>query len=350
MANSMIAVALTDDAELRSWVSEQGLPVDDATVGVAPSVDLLVRILAELDWPCAPSESDGRWYANIGGRDGSFPPISDMALHDGSLSFRLGPLFGPWEVLRRVAAVCGPQLAIEASGGSPCLVTATLSFEDFHQAVADCAPRTDGRDREWSQPPSPESRFRNGLSELHEVRLADRHVTIEESLAYACTGRAGCGSEAMTVGHAIQAYRWHPRSHDAGRHPLILDDARYHDVVEQLRRHLTRTALPIPELVWAFGQADGVGEDLARLADRLRDDQRPPRPWRWWSCSCATTPHRYAVPWRRRPSAPNLRRPAPAGSPQEAKGGPPLGRGCAVDRASVDRSLGELRRAAGDER
>ena len=269
MANSMIAVPLTADPELRTWVSEQGLPIDDAVVAVAPTAALLVRILAELDWPCEPMESDGRWYANIGGRDGSFPPISDMTLHDGSLSFRLGPLFGPWEVLRRVAAECGPQLAIEAGGGSPCLVTAELIFEDFHQALADCAPRADGKDREWSQPMSAEQRFRNGLSELHAVLLAGRHVTIEESLAYACTGRVGCGSEAMTVGHAIQAYRWRPRPQDAG-HPLVLDDARYQDVVAQLRRHLAGTDLPIPELVWAFGQAEGVAEDLARLADRLR--------------------------------------------------------------------------------
>src|SRR5262245_35386300 len=40
-------------------------------------------------------------------------------------------------------------------------------------------------------------------------------------------------------------------------------------------------------------------------------------------------------PGRGRPPAPNLRRPAPAGSPQEAKGGSPLGRGFVVDRASA---------------
>jgi len=272
VANSMIVVPLTADPELRSWVAGQGLPVDDAAVGVAPSVDLLVRILAELDWPCAPSESDGWWYANVEGRDGRYPPISDMALHDGSLSFRTGPLFGPWDVVRRVAVTCGLQLAIEGGSGSLAVVTADLSYEDFHQAIAGCPPRPDGRDREWSQPPSPEDQFRMSLSELHEVRLANRHVTIEESLAYACTGRVGCGSEAMTVGHAIQAYRWHPKQPDADKHPLVLDDARYRNVVELLRQHIAHTGVPIPELVWAFGQADGVGPDLADLVNRLRDD------------------------------------------------------------------------------
>jgi hypothetical protein len=272
MANSLIVVPLTDDPELRSWVQSEGRPVDDATVGVAPSVDLLVRILAELDWPFAPAESDGWWYANVDCRDGRYPPISDMALHDGSLSFRIGPLFGPWEVSRRVAAACGVQLAIEGGSGSLAVVTGDLSFEDFHQAIAGCAPRSDGRDREWSQPPSPEDQFRSGLSELNEIRLANCHVTIEESLAYAFTGRVGCGSEAMAVGHAIQAYRWNPQPAGAGPHPLILDDARYQNVVDLLRQHMTHTAVPIPELVWAFGQADGVRDELAQLAHRLRDD------------------------------------------------------------------------------
>jgi hypothetical protein len=47
-------------------MESQGLPVDDENVGVAPTVELLVRILAELDWPCVPAESDGWWYANVG--------------------------------------------------------------------------------------------------------------------------------------------------------------------------------------------------------------------------------------------------------------------------------------------
>lgn len=272
MANSMIVVPLTADPDLRSWLADRGLAVDDGSVGVAPSVDLLSVILAELDWPCAPSESDGWWYANIGGRDGRYPPVSDMTMHDGGLSFRTGPLFGPWEVSRRVAAACGPQVAIEAGSGTPVLVTAGLGYEDFYRAIAGCEPPSDGRDREWSRPPSPESRFRNGLSELHEILLSGRHVTIEESLAYAFTGRVGCGSEAMTVGHAIQAYRRHPGQPGAGAHPLVLDDARYRRIVGHLRRHLADTAVPIPELVWAFGQADGVTDDLTRLANRLRDD------------------------------------------------------------------------------
>ncbi|GAA0896100.1 hypothetical protein [Virgisporangium aurantiacum] len=272
MANSMIVVALTGDPELRSWVASQGLPVDDAMVGTAPSVDLLSGILAELDWPCAPAEAGGWWRANIDGRDGSYPPVSDMALHDGCLSFRLGPLFGPWEVVRRVAAVCGPQLAVEGGSGSCSVVTAGVSYEDFHQAIAGCPPPADGRDRTWSRPLSPEDRLRHGPSDLNEIRRADRHVTVEESLAYACTGRVGCGSEAMAVGHAIQAYRRDPDRDDAGRHPLLLDEARYRNVVELLRRHLADTAVPIPELVWAFGQADGVEEDLTQLADRLRED------------------------------------------------------------------------------
>jgi hypothetical protein len=135
MANSMIVLALTGEPELRSWVSGQGLPLDDAMVGSPPSVDLLLGILAELDWPCAPVESGGWWYANVGRRDGSYPPVSEMALRDGCLSFRLGPLLGPWEVVRRVAATCGPQLAIEASGGSCSVVTAGLRYADFYRAL-----------------------------------------------------------------------------------------------------------------------------------------------------------------------------------------------------------------------
>jgi hypothetical protein len=268
----MIVVPLTAEPQLRAWVAGRGLPVDDATVGVAPTLDLLIRILEDLDWPCSPIESDGWWYANVESRDGRYPPISDMKLHDGSLSFRTGPLFGPWAVSQRVAAACGPQLAVEAGSGSIALVTATLSYEDFHQAVAGGPPRADGRDREWSRPLSPEDRFRHDLSELHEIRLADRHATIEESLAYACTGRVGCGSEAMTVGHAIQAYRLQRGAHVTGPHPLVLDAARCQQVVDQLRQHLASAAVPIPELVWAFGQAEGAKEDLARLADRLRHD------------------------------------------------------------------------------
>jgi hypothetical protein len=261
MANSLIVVPLHGEA--RSYVVSQGLAVEDLPDGTLPSAELLVAILGQLDWPSSAVDSPSGWFADFHNRDGRYPPISEMSLADDSLSFRLGPLFGPWEVCRRVATACGPQVAIEGGGGGVALVTSALSFEDFHLSLVHCLPRADGRDREWSQPLSEEYRFRNAISELgYDTR-------IEDSLEYAFSGRIGCGTEAMNVGWAIQAYRFHPR--DSTPHPRSLDDARYLDVLNRLRRHIANAAVPIPELVWAFGQAEDVRADLLALTHRLQD-------------------------------------------------------------------------------
>jgi hypothetical protein len=268
VANSVIVTPLTHDPEMVTWLTDQGVAVEGLAAGVAPTPGLLVEILHELDWPCAPAEADGWWSANIGGRDGRYPPISEMDLHDGAMSFRLGALFGPWQVCRLVAAECGPQVAVESGSAWVTVVTSTSSYEDFHRAIARCEPREDGMDREWSQPISEEVKFRNAISELHAVRLEGTEVTLEQSLEYAMTGRIGCGGEAMSVGHAIQAHRWHPMS----KRQRSREELRIQALVDRLREHLASTAVPIPELVWAFGQAEGVRPDLLLLADRLRDD------------------------------------------------------------------------------
>ena len=282
MANSLIVFPFPSDDSVPDLLARQGIVVADLPDGLAPTREQAVAALQELDWPFSVSEADpsGSWAAEFGGRDGSYPPISEMRFADHTLTFRLGPLFGPWEVVRRVAARCGPQVALEASCARVALVTPTTSYEEFHQRLYDRPAPADGSDREWSRPVSEAERVRFQSSPLYDP-------TIEDSLEYAAGGGVGRGSEAMNVGYAIQAFRWHPKQvsseqvssgsesgSGSGRrapepHHRVLDEARCADVVERLRDHLAQTPVPIPELVWAFGQSHGAADDLRRLVARL---------------------------------------------------------------------------------
>ena len=270
MANSLIVLPLRDDtAELMPWLAEQAVTTEGLPTGVLPTPELLVGILRDLDWPCAPSSSGGRWHANEQSRAGSWPPVQEVELGEDVLTFRLGPLFGPWEICRRAARTCGTLVAVETGGCATVVVTPATTFEEFHRALTGEEP--DPREREWTAPPTPEQVRRRAPSDLMASAAADGvAATTEQSLEYALGGGVGCGSEAMTVGHAVQAYRW---GGVPAAHPGALDAARYRAVAARLREHVRSADVPIPELVWALGQVEGAVADLQVLVARL--DGRP---------------------------------------------------------------------------
>src|SRR3954454_14750656 len=94
------------------------------TAGRAPDREVLEEILTSAGWPFSATERAGVWLVTFEEVDGRWPPISELTLHDSQfLGFRLGPLYGPFHVGREVARRCGPQVAVEGSGGHTSLIT-----------------------------------------------------------------------------------------------------------------------------------------------------------------------------------------------------------------------------------
>jgi hypothetical protein len=152
VANSLIVAPL--DADFREYVRDQGIVCDGLPDGAVPSTVILSEIFRELRWPfslalCTVSPGKPWWSAG-NAEPGPHPPVQELTLTEGErghLSFRLGPVYGPWEVSWRVARVCGPQVAVEFSGGRAVVVTSDLDYDQFHIALTDCPPGD--RDREW---------------------------------------------------------------------------------------------------------------------------------------------------------------------------------------------------------
>ena len=135
------------------WLRSQGIePPGEA--GRLPDSGLLEAILQAADWPFQVIERDGVWRADFASREERWPPIQELNLHEGSLGFRIGPLYGPYVVAREVARHCGPQVAVTGSLGDPCLVGPTTTYEEFHQIAAGCPAPGDRSDRDWSPPPA----------------------------------------------------------------------------------------------------------------------------------------------------------------------------------------------------
>lgn len=87
--------------------------------------------------------SEDWWYVTEEKTDGEWPPFSALKLAnpEGSSAerqawhFRLGPLEGPAEIARRVAAKRGPQIAVEHSGGAVCVITAVTTLAEVERAL-----------------------------------------------------------------------------------------------------------------------------------------------------------------------------------------------------------------------
>lgn len=70
-------------------------------IGMSERVQaLLESILRELDWPYRANARQGVWEADFESREERWPPIQELTLHEGSVGFRLGPIYGPtwWPV------------------------------------------------------------------------------------------------------------------------------------------------------------------------------------------------------------------------------------------------------------
>lgn len=128
--------AADSDRDLRRWLTANGLEIPiGGTVGRGPTLAELGAILTELAYPNDPTD-DGfreRQY-----EDGSWPPFSTLwfkAVPEDecaeALSFRLGPLEGPYEILNRVAKLCGAHVAISHSHTRPVLIDAGTTWEEF---------------------------------------------------------------------------------------------------------------------------------------------------------------------------------------------------------------------------
>jgi hypothetical protein len=258
--SDMLAVLPYDGGEeMSGWL--EGLGLDLPTeLGRIPDPALLESILREAGWPYRAAEREGVWEAQFESRDERWPPIQELTLHEGSIGFRLGSLYGPYVVAREVARNCGPQIAVTGSNGSPCVVGPATTYEEFHAAVAGCAPPEDGSDRVWSQPPTEEWKFANAAME-------EWPGSPEGMLDYALSGRRGHATAATVVGQAVQMFRTRDQGGVQPRDPL--DETRYAALVARLGGYIRSTPIPDPALVWALGQAVEGRAGLEALAQRL---------------------------------------------------------------------------------
>jgi hypothetical protein len=258
---SDVLVVLPYDASegLSGWLRSFGIEPPGET-GHVPDSALLGSILREADWPFRTSERDGVWAADFESREERWPPIQELTLREGSVGFRLGPVYGPYVVAREVARRCGPQVAVSGSFGSPCLVGPTTTYEEFHELVAGCPAPADGADRDWSAPPTEAWKYANAMPD-------EWPDSPEGLLDYALSGRRGHATAATNVGAALQLYR--SRDQGAGQPRVALDEPRYAALVARLTAYVRSTAVPHPGLVWALGQVPEARSELEALAQRL---------------------------------------------------------------------------------
>lgn len=131
MSDVLVFFPYDGSDNMSEWL--EGLGLDPPSeVGRVPDRALLESILREADWPCRATEREGVWAADFESRDERWPPIQQLTLHEGSVGFRLGPLYGPYLVACEVTRTYGPQIAVTGSSGT---VGPETTYGEFHEAV-----------------------------------------------------------------------------------------------------------------------------------------------------------------------------------------------------------------------
>ncbi len=259
MSDVLVLLPYDGSDDMSGWL--KGLGFDPPSEpGRVPDQALLDSILREAEWPYRATEREGVWAAYFESRDERWPPIQELTLLQGSVGFRLGPLYGPYVVAREVAWACGPQIAVTGSTGDLCVVGPATTYEEFHEAVVGSAPPEDGSDRAWSQPPTEEWAYAHAAPD-------EWPSSPEGWLDYALSGRRGHARAATEVGAALRLFR--TRDQGGVQPHDCLDEARYAALVARLVGYLRSTPIPEPALVLALSPALEARPDLEALAQRL---------------------------------------------------------------------------------
>lgn len=260
MSDSLVVFPYDGSDSMVAWLA--GLGIDSVgEPGRVPDRVLLESILQAADWPYRSSEREGVWEVSFESREERWPPIQELTLHDENFyGFRLGPLYGPYLVACGVARECGPQVAVSGSVGAPCVVGPETTYEEFHQAVWECAPPEDGSDRDWS--PSPTEDWKHAHGALDEWPTSP-----EEWLEYALSGRRGHAIAAGELGGMLRHFRTRGTSEVRPDDPL--DETRYAALVARMVEYIHSTLTPEPGLVLALGAAPEARHHLEALALRL---------------------------------------------------------------------------------
>jgi hypothetical protein len=134
--------------QARAYAVEEGLAVAGLPDGRVPGRRDIQNVLADLGWRYLETGSDEEgWEYRFPERDEQGLTVDEMSLsltgvYAGlwfRVSYRLTSLRGQWEVCRRVASRCGPQVAILPADRARCLLLAaeSVQYEAFHQLLPD---------------------------------------------------------------------------------------------------------------------------------------------------------------------------------------------------------------------
>jgi hypothetical protein len=136
-------------AQAREYALEEGLAVAGLPDGRVPGRRDIQEILAELGWRYQETGNDTEgWEYRFPDYDGRRLTVDEMSLSvTGAyaglwfrVSYRLTSLHGQWEVCRRVALRCGPQVAILAADRTRALLLTAepvTPYEAFHRLLPD---------------------------------------------------------------------------------------------------------------------------------------------------------------------------------------------------------------------
>lgn len=130
----------SEDPQTAAWLANEGvLLTSDDRGSRGPTLAEVQALLERLGYPYQEGVYgfEERPYP-----DGTWPPFSELylALDDPrgrarSIGFRLGPLEGPFQILRLVAEQCGTQVALSHSRSCPTVVRADTGWGDFYRGL-----------------------------------------------------------------------------------------------------------------------------------------------------------------------------------------------------------------------
>ena len=129
-----------EDPQTAAWLTSEGVSLTpDDFDSRGPTLAEVQVLLERLGYP---HEEGISGFRERRYPDGTWPPFSELHLdlHDPlgrarSIGFRLGPLEGPFRILRLVAEQCGTQVALSHSYSCPTLVTADTGWGDFYRGL-----------------------------------------------------------------------------------------------------------------------------------------------------------------------------------------------------------------------
>ena len=126
MANGMTVIAGQLAAD---YLQETGGDPGDLATSRVPSAAEVRAAFDNLGWPYDAVQHGDTWA--FGPTDGTPHDFHEFELCDDAYHFRLGPDRGPFEIVRAIAKICGPQLANEHSGTRTSVVTEHSTYDAF---------------------------------------------------------------------------------------------------------------------------------------------------------------------------------------------------------------------------